>query len=148
MTVQETRQLFFAMRNGIVADAFRKASDPHRMVFGLQIPQLSDIARRIGLPAQDLATQLWNDRDCRESRLLACWLFDPAALEADENLAFALACDVQSREEADILVFRQLRRLGSAPRLLQRLRELTAGNDTDKPEIRFSAEALERNLAD
>lgn len=148
MTPRETRQLFFAMRNGIVADAFRKAADPHRMVFGLQITQLSDIARRIGMPDHDLATQLWNERDCRESRLLACWLFDTAALEADDKLAMALACDVQSREEADILVFRQLRRLSTAPRLLQSLREAAAGNATVSPEVRFSIEALERNLAD
>lgn len=148
MTPSETRQLFFALRNGIVADAFRKAADPHRMVFGLQITQLSDIARQIGLPAHDLATQLWNERDCRESRLLACWLFDTAALEADEDLALSLARDVQSREEADILVFRQLRRLDSAPRLLKRLREVSAENDADSREIRYSIEALERNLAD
>ena len=119
---------FFAYRNGIVAQTLRDAGDPHPRIFGLQLPQIAAIAREIGFD-EVKARQLWADRDCRESRLLACYLFDPETLEEED--AMALATDVITREEADILAWRLLRRLPYASAL-----SLSG----------YIAEALRRNL--
>lgn len=128
---------FFAMRNGIVADTLRKGGIPHTTVFGLQIPQLGEIARRFGKDAA-FARELWLDHDVRESRLLACWLMPADAMEIDE--ASGWAADTRTREEADILAFRLLRHLPYAEKLLHQLEE------SGTPETKYPAEALRRNL--
>lgn len=112
MTVAEIKHQFMALRNGIVADTLRKAGFPYHVVFGLQLPQLGQIAASVREDASDealsaLADTLWQDREVRESRLLATWLFNPATLTRGE--ALAMAADTRTAEEADILVFRLLR---------------------------------------
>ena len=130
MDLNDIHRKFFSFRNGIVAKTFSDAGDPHRRIFGLQIPQLAAIARETGHDSS-LARQLWSEKDCREARLLACYLFNPDELSEEE--AFLLASDVISREEADILAWRLLRHLPFAPEILPRL----SG---------YMAEALSRNL--
>lgn len=137
MDIKEVKHQFMTYRNGIVADALRKAGMPYNIIFGLQIPQLGAIARQCA-PDHQLALQLWADKGVRESRLLAAWLFDPSLLGEDD--ALALATSVQTREEADILCFRLLRRLPCAPELALRL----AADDNEK--ARYCGEALTRNL--
>lgn len=115
-----------AFRNGIVADAFHKAGAPYRVVFGLQIPQLGEIARRVmdGVSAEErhnLAFKLWEDRGVRESRLLATWFFDASRLSIEQWEAIAADCLTQ--EEADILCWRQLRRYAGREALTERLRQ-------------------------
>lgn len=127
---------FFTFRNGIVADTLRKAGIPHRTIFGLQLPQLGEIARPLGKDTA-LARTLWGETDNRESRLLACWLFNPEEVNMDE--AFALASSARSREECDILAFRLLRYLPFASDLASRLRD-------NGPDTAYAAEALIRNL--
>ena len=129
--IQQIHQRFFSFRNGIVAKAFHDAGDPHKRIFGLQLPQLATIAREIGYDSE-LARQLLAETDCRESRLLAFYLFDPDTLPEDE--ALAMAEGTLSREEADILAWRLLRRLSYATALRTRL----SG---------YIAEALDRNLS-
>lgn len=124
-------------RNGIIADALRKAGMTYDIIFGLQLPQLAGIARDIE-PSMDLAMQLWNDRKIRESRLLACYLFP--AKEMTESMALELAESVQTKEEADILCFRLLRRLPFAETLSLKL---TASEDAL---VSYCGEALRRNL--
>ena len=118
MTLQEIHQRFFGFRNGIVAKAFRDAGSHYQRVFGLQLPQLAAIAREAGYDS-GLARELWAEKDCRESRLLACYLFDPECLTEEE--AMKMAAEVQTREEADILAWRLLRRLPYASSLADRL---------------------------
>lgn len=138
MTTQAIKQKFLALRNGVIADTLRKAGMPYKVIFGLNVPQLAEIARGVTVDREVLAEQLWGDRDVRESRLLACWLFDPAPMP--ELRARSLMENVQTREEADILAFRLLRRLPYAARLAEEMaadpRKLTA----------YAAEALARNL--
>ena len=43
--MQIIKRRFFAMRNGIIADTLRKAGLDYRMIFGLNLPQITDIAR-------------------------------------------------------------------------------------------------------
>lgn len=124
-----------AYRNGIVADTLRKAGYPHKIIFGLQLPQLKQIADQVrqdlsperheDISSQtrvsSLARDLWKDRDVRESRLLATYLMDPMALTPGECLK--LAEESLTQEEADMLAFRVLRHRPDASELLPRLPE-------------------------
>ncbi len=105
---------FMAFRNGIVADALRKAGYDYKVIFGLQLPQLSEIARSL-TPSMQLACALWDDAEVRESRLLACYLFPIE--EVDLTRAKTLAMSVKNQEEGDILTFRLLRKLPFATEL-------------------------------
>lgn len=124
-------------RNGIISDTLRKAGMPYEIIFGLQLPQLAGIARDIE-PSMDLAMQLWDDKKVRESRLLACHLFP--ADKMTESMVLELAGSVQTKEEADIMCFRLLRRLPFAETLSLKL---TASEDAL---VSYCGEALRRNL--
>lgn len=124
-------------RNGIISDTLRKAGMPYSIIFGLQLPQLAAIAREYE-PSLELAAELWNDENVRESRLLACYLF-PVESITEEN-AITLAESLLTKEEADILCFRLLRRLPFAETLSLKL---TA---SEKPLVSYCGEALRRNL--
>ena len=131
MEIKEIKQLFFSFRNGIVAEAFRNVpNNPDVTIFGLQVPQLAEIARKAGKDHQ-LAGLLWADSGCRESRLLACWLFDPENVSQED--ALRLCREALTREETDILAFRLLRFLPFARELAENL-------------TGYSREALLRNL--
>lgn len=135
MTLQEIKKEFFTYRNGAVADTLRKAGMPYAVIFGLNVPQLGDIARRVADKSEErdaLGRQLWADTKVRESRLLACWVLDPVKLSQEE--AAEMMAAVQTREEADILAFRLLRRLPYAEELA------ASAPDT------YAREALRRNL--
>lgn len=116
-TIKEIKQRFFAFRNGIIADAVRKQTG-REVVFGLQVPQLAEMARSL-TPSVELAETLWADRKVRESRLLATYLFPLG--EVTREKALALAADVETVEEADMLAFRLLKRLPFAPDLLEEM---------------------------
>lgn len=130
------RHEFFTYRNGVVADTLKRAGDPHRMIFGLTVPQLADLARAHGAPDPETARRLWEDSDCRESRLLACYFFDPAATSAAD--AVALAADCLTQEEADMLAFRLLKRMPDPAALLADLESA--------PRCARAAAALRRHL--
>lgn len=106
------------MRNGIIADTMRRAGDSHRIIFGLNLPQIAEIARdHYGNTA--LAAQLWENRTTRESRLIAPMLYPPA--EMPVSLAKEWALDACGNEETDILCHRLLRRLPESLPLLDEL---------------------------
>lgn len=117
--MKEIKHLFFTYRNGAVADTLRRYGTPHKVIFGLDVPRLAEIARGLQ-PSADLAEKLWNDRDVRESRLLAAYLFPVE--EMTEEHALALARDVLTQEEADMLAFRLFKRLPFASGLLEKMR--------------------------
>lgn len=96
-----------AFRNGIIADTLRKAGYPYNVIFGLNLPQLSQIAKSF-YANHELAAALWQDKNVRESRLLATYLF-PTDITEDE--AKQLIDDLQTNEEADMLAFRLLKKL-------------------------------------
>lgn len=114
----EIKKRFFALRNGIIADTLRKAGMPYKMIFGLQVPQLAEISRTLS-PDMALADELWSDRDVRESRLLACYLFPIP--ETDMKKALTLARDVRTKEEGDMLAFRLFKKLDFANSLLEEM---------------------------
>lgn len=134
--IKEIKKEFFAFRNGIVADALRKAGMPYKVIFGLQVPQLAQIARAYE-PSTELADQLWEDKDVRESRLLAAYLFPIDRIS--EEKAIELMRSVQTPEESDMLAFRLLKRLPYAVELLD-----VAQSDTSIPT--YAVESLRRHL--
>lgn len=136
-TIKRVKHEFMAFRNGIVSDTLRKAGMPYSVIFGLQLPQLAQIARETG-KSETVADYLWNDKNVRESRLLACYLFPQETIT--EEKAYKLATEIQTKEEADILCFRLLRRLPFAPALALRL------SAEEAPLPLYCAEALRRNL--
>ena len=102
MEFREAKQQFFALRNGLLADTLRKqCALPYKLIFGLNIIQLREIAAATGKDA-DLAGKLWADTDCRESRLLA-----PMVIPEPDLRWLA---EVRTPEEADILCHASLRR--------------------------------------
>lgn len=128
--------MFFAYRNGVVAEALRRSGMPYAMIFGVDVPTLASIARRIGYDRQ-LAGELWADREVRESRLLACYLFDPESLLLAS--ALELCRDIRTPEEADMLAFRLLKRLPYAQELLAELQK--------DPQTALAAKSLSRHCA-
>lgn len=68
------------MRNGIIADALRRGGSPFKIIFGLNLPQIKEIASSIG-QRPDLAKWLWDNSSTRESMLLAPMLLDPSSVD-------------------------------------------------------------------
>lgn len=127
--MQQIKRRFFAMRNGELAAQLRAHRLNYRMNFGLNMPQIKDIAAQIlagslaapavaDAPATPehlaaLASELWANEGTRESRLLAPLLF-PAELMT-EPLATEWLLQAQTTEVADHLCHSLLRRLPFAP---------------------------------
>lgn len=106
MEVKEIKHYFFARRNGVTADVLRRAGSGFEMIFGVDVPGISALAREIGFD-KELGMRLWEDRKVRESHLLAAWLLDPGALSLEECVA--LAESVVDTEDAQMLAFRLLK---------------------------------------
>ena len=116
MDLQSIKKDFFVFRNGIVADTLRKAGMPHKVIFGLQIPQIAAIAKD-PTPSSELAEALWNDSEVRESRILATYLFPVDEMSLEK--ATWLLGSVRTPEESDMLAFRLLKRLPFASEILK-----------------------------
>lgn len=101
--MQKVKRRFFAMRNGIIADTLRRGGHPCRMIFGLNLPQISEIAAETG-PSKALALELWADRRTRESLLMAPMIY-PAG-EMTPETALEWMRQVSVAEVADILCHR------------------------------------------
>lgn len=104
--MQTLKRSMYAMRNGVVADALRRGGCPHRMVFGVNLPQLAEIASAFG-KNREVAEQLWADSGTRESMLLAPMLMPAEEFSASDALRWIDACP--SREAIDILCLKLLR---------------------------------------
>ena len=89
-TAREIRKEFFAYRNGIIADKLRHAGDPHSMIMGCLLVDVTAIAQRtreaLGDEArlQALAQELWADTNSRECRLAAPMLYPAPLILLDE----------------------------------------------------------------
>ena len=104
--MQLLKRRIYAMRNGIVADTLRRNGCPHQFIFGLNLPQLAEIAAEQPHTLQ-LAERLWADSNSRESMLLAPMLYPVDQLTPQR--AAAMAREVRWSEDADILCHRLLR---------------------------------------
>ncbi len=124
--IKEIRREFFAFRNGIVADTLRKAGDPHVMVMGCLLTDLTDIARRTREAIGDddealiaLARALWEDDKSRECRLTAPMLYPAPLMTHDTALQWCAA--VETAEVADNLCHKLLRHRPDADTLFRQL---------------------------
>lgn len=105
--IREAKRRFMAMRNGIVADALRSSGLPYRIIFGLNLPQLAEIADETG-PDRELAEALWANVTTRESLMLAPLIFPPDDISPET--AASMLESSPSVEVTDILVHSLLRK--------------------------------------
>lgn len=117
--MQTIKRHFFAMRNGVIADVLRKAGSPHRIIFGLNLPQIAEIAASTP-HSRELAERLWANTTTRESMLIAPMLVEPAEFtEADARRWLETA---PSHEVIDVLCLKLLRKCNFALGLAESLR--------------------------
>lgn len=135
--MQLVKRRFFALRNGIVADLLRRANPGYRMIFGLTLPQIAEVAADTPHTPQ-MATELWADTRTRESRLLATMLYPPASM--DRAVAMEWMCGAATVEEADILCHKLLRHLPFATSLA------AEGLESSSEMTRYASLRLLRNL--
>lgn len=109
--LQKIKREFFALRNGVIADTLRRAGSPFRIIFGLNMPQITGIAAEVGYD-MDMAHLLWANTSTRESMLLAPMLLDPSAVTAGE--AMAMVGESPSAEVTDVLCHSLLRKMPDA----------------------------------
>ena len=135
--MQIIKRRFFAMRNGIIADTLRKAGLDYRMIFGLNLPQITEIAADQPKGA-DMAEELWADRRTRESLLLAPMLYPAAGMDA--GTAMRWMSEVPNTEVADVLCLKLLRHIPHA------LDTAISAITSDAPMMRYTALRLMLNL--
>lgn len=131
------------MRNGVVADTLRKAGSPYRIIFGLNFPQLRDIADEFSASPDcaDLAKALWDNSSTRESRLLSVMLTTAESLspEAIEKMV----AETDEPELADIVAKRIL-----APSLLRHPALIDSLSNSPRDIVRYMALRLAYTLVD
>jgi len=119
--MKEIKHLFMTYRNGVVADMLRRGGmSCYKVIFGLNLPQLKEIAAQVAegeetMEMSLLADRLWADVDVRESRLLAIHLF--GMINMDRSKVQRIISEIKSREEAEVLCLRLLRNLPYAAEL-------------------------------
>lgn len=106
--VQEIKRRLYAMRNGIVSDALRKGGLGYKMVFGLNLPQIAEIAAEIE-PDRELAETFWADKRTRESLLFAPMIYPRD--EMTRSRALEMLNEAPTVEVIDVLCHRLLRHL-------------------------------------
>lgn len=138
-TIQSLRHNFFAYRNGMLAEALKAAGNPHTMIFGLNIPQISAIARECTFTPEEI-DRMWNEAHSREERLLSLYLMTPCASTIPKEKSMALISGIKGVEEADILSFRVLKYVPYAESIIEEL-----GNKDDNLS-RYLAASLRRHI--
>lgn len=118
--IQTIKRRFFAMRNGVIADILRRNGSPFRIIFGLNMPQIEEIARDLGKD-KEIADALWANDSTRESKLLAPMLMVADDLSVGEIKQ--LIVQSQSVEIVDNLVHKLLRYRSDSLRLASDLAE-------------------------
>lgn len=105
--MQTVKRHFFAMRNGVIADAIRKGGLDYKIIFGLNLPQLAEIAAQLEHSA-GLGAMLWSDRRTRESMLLAPMVYPVE--DMNRTTAGKWLAEACTTEVADVLWMKLLRR--------------------------------------
>ncbi|MCM1504693.1 MAG: DNA alkylation repair protein [Muribaculum sp.] len=116
--MQAIKHRFFALRNGAIADAMRRQGAPYKIIFGVNLPQLTAIARDTSQSA-DLAQQLWDNQSTRESMLIAPMLYPREEFGID--VARRWISTAVSAEAIDILCLKLLKTMEYAQSLSEEL---------------------------
>lgn len=120
-TMQRVKRRFFAMRNGALAAQMRAGGVAYQINFGLNIPQIREIADeviRMGLPSAELlglADALWANRTTRESMIMAPMIYPTDIMSREKALEWMGAAPTV--EVADMLCHSLLRKLPFAGEL-------------------------------
>lgn len=129
--MQRVKRRFFAMRNGALAAQMDRGGKRYRINFGLNLPQLSDIARDFkpggvdadglpdGLDMAAFARRLRDNVSTRESMLIAPMLFPVEMLTLEEGAAWLTP--EATPEVADVLCLKLLRNFAEADKLVDLL---------------------------
>ena len=135
--MQLLKRRFFAMRNGAVADSLRRSGADYRIIFGLNLPQIAEIAAEFG-PDADLARELKANTTTRESMLIAPMLYPAGQLTPDE--AFDWISTAPNTEVVDIACLKLFKSLPFASQLVDQLA------DSDNALHRYGALRLAANI--
>ena len=120
--LQRVKRRFYALRNGALAGQLRQGGLAYRVNFGLNIPQIKEIAAETtewGLTDNDrfaLASELWNNKGTRESQLLAPMLVPVTDFTPEEAMKWM--AEAETSEVADHLCHSLLRKLPFAGNLI------------------------------
>lgn len=131
--MQTLKRRFFAMRNGLLADQMRRAGSPFRIIFGLNIIQLNEIAADYGHDP-DFAATLWLNTTTRESMLLAPMLWHHN--DFDYAGVMDLCSALPDPEVADMVCHRLLKRRTDAVLIIDALLA------SEQPLMRYTAMRL------
>lgn len=122
MTVNEQfnhiKQGFNLRKNGVVSDILASMNLPHRIIWGLNLPQIKELAAEVS-PSRELSEMLRKDLSTRESVLIAPMLMPPG--EVDAEFAERMVAEAPTAESIDILVNTLLRKLPFASELMEKL---------------------------
>lgn len=116
--LQQVKRRFFAMRNGVIADALRKGGSPYKIIFGLNIVQIKEIASDFQ-KINGLSQILWENNSTRESMLIAPMLMNPSKL--NYNQVLKLIEESPDIECLDMLVHSLLRKMDSIEKIVENL---------------------------
>lgn len=116
--LREIKKDFFSLRNGIIADSLKKLYPSDTIIFGLNVPQFMDLAKKYPKDIE-LGLELWKEKKCRESRLFSLYIIPPSQL--DKEKAKEMIRDVKSIEEAEFLAFKVLRNLKDAREIYEEI---------------------------
>lgn len=131
------RRRLYEYKNGVVADALRAGGCPYRMIWGLNLPQLREVAAGTE-PSVALAEELWADSTLREAHLAGALVY-PGPLP-DIDTARRWLSGIRWTEDADILCFSLLRKADYAAELAADL------SLSDEPLKRYTALRLYFNI--
>lgn len=135
--LQQVKRRFFALRNGALGELMRRQGATYRIIFGLNLPQLTEIATSTPASAQ-LAQKLWENTTTRESMLLAPMIYPVDEFSIDTALAWTAS--TPTAEVADILCHKLLRHCSFASTLTRQL------SQSDNDMQRYIAIRLHFNL--
>lgn len=136
--LQNVKQRFFALRNGLLADMLRKSGSPYRIIFGLNLPQIREVAAAFGTDTE-LSETLWANVTTRESRLVAPMLADRTTFTIEDARRWCRTLS-GSPEEVDVLCWALLRHLHGIDALVDEM------VDCEEDIRRYTAMRLAANL--
>ena len=137
MELNDIKRRVYAMRNGITADVLRRSGASYRMIFGVNLPHLAEIASEIGCDAE-VADKLWADNGVRESLMLATMVYPPELMTREKAMTWLR--EAPTVEIVDMLCHRVIRKM---PEAAEMAHELLA---TDNDLLRYAALRIYFNL--
>lgn len=99
-TTRQIKRRFFALRNGMMGEQLRRAGADYRIIFGLNLPQIREVAASVPTD-RDLALSLRANSSTRESQLIAPMLFPRDALTAAQAVEWI--CMAPTVEVVDVV---------------------------------------------